>query len=153
MCCGSGERSRKGRARRTLDPQISTEKRLAQINIFDLDLHVVHLSLGLLRAGKATACSQKRRGGYWSYLRRGTSAQSSSCPRRPRASTQSVEPDKPVLGESAYSSAREAISHAGQSKVVVAGRILGVWVLRLGCGTGGRLIGRCVGCADALARP
>lgn len=44
----------------TLDTQVATEKRFAQVNMFDLDLDLVDLSLGLLCAAESASGSEER---------------------------------------------------------------------------------------------
>ncbi len=36
----------------TLDAQIATQKRLAHIHMLDVDLHIIHLTIGLLSPAK-----------------------------------------------------------------------------------------------------
>lgn len=42
----------------TLDTEVAAEERFPQVNVFDLDLDLVDLPLGLLRPREAAACSQ-----------------------------------------------------------------------------------------------
>ena len=42
--------------------QIPAEKRLAEIDVFDLNLDIVHLTLGLLGPVEPAARAQERRG-------------------------------------------------------------------------------------------
>lgn len=46
-------------AKQTLDTQVAAEKRFTQVNMFDLDLDLVDLSFGLLRAAKLASGSEE----------------------------------------------------------------------------------------------
>lgn len=56
------------KTRRTLNPQVAAEEGLAEIDVFDLDLYLVYLSLGLLCSSKAAACAQEGRRRVRNYL-------------------------------------------------------------------------------------
>jgi hypothetical protein len=49
--------SRAGKGQ-TLDAEVAAEERFSQVNIFDLNLDLVDLPLGLLGPREAAACSQ-----------------------------------------------------------------------------------------------
>ena len=56
----SDSSTRPGRSTQTLYPQVPAQETRAHVYVFDLDLHVVDLSIGLLRPAELAAMAQVR---------------------------------------------------------------------------------------------